>query len=326
MTEQKLKGRVTGIYGIAYKNKIYIGSAIHIRNRWNGHKSDLKAGIHACQAMQRIFDKFNKGWIERNEEHSFDCFDFFVIKSLDQNFVTHHYNRLKEEYGSRKVGKVFSNLVLVPIEQIYMNMNPKNRLNSLPAAGSNKGNKPSLKTRQKISKAGKGRKHSLSTRQKQSEARLGYIMPEHSRKKLSDAKKGKKRDPQSVKRTAAKLSKPYSFYHEELGLIEGYGIKPLVREMKNRGIKASSTGLRAILNGSAIKNHGFYKDEQSYLDEIKRRSSQSSQETGVYYHKSIKRWIGRDFSKPEPYIGCYKTEQEAIDAVRESKLSNSESV
>ena len=322
MTIQKLKGRVTGVYGITYKNKIYIGSSIHIRNRWNGHMSDMRQGIHCCQALQRIFDAFNKERLENGEDPSFECFNFFVIKYLDQDFVTHHYNKLKEIHGSRKVGKVFSDLILVPIEQVYMNIYSKNRLNSLPAAGSNKGYTPKESTRKKNSDAQKGRKRSSETRKKQSYARKGTTMKLESRAKLSASKMGVPRSPEATEKIVAKLSKPYSFYHEELGLIEGFGIKPLVRKMKDIGIKASSTGLRAVLDGTAIKNNGFYKDEQSYLEELTKKLNRSSQETGVYYHINNKRWIARDFSKPEPYIGCYKTEEEAIEVVRKSKMES----
>jgi hypothetical protein len=309
MAEQKLKGRVTGIYGITYKSKIYIGSAIHIRNRWNGHKSDLKAGIHSCQAMQRIFDKFNKERIERNEEPSFDCFDFFVIKSLDQKFVNYHYDRLKEEYGSRKVGKVFSNLVLVPIEQVYMNMNPKNRLNSLPAAGSNKGNKPSPKTRRKLSEAGKGRKHSPSTRQKQSEARLGYVMPEHSRKKLSDAKKGTKRDPDSVERGAEKLRKPFTIYKAKVGYINGYGLKTYA---KSENI--SYTGLRDVINGKYPMSNMHFKDEESFLKWKGEKEKITSTHKGVYFHSGSNRWMARVRIPGEyKYVGRSQIESEATE-------------
>jgi len=320
MTTQKLKGRVTGVYGITYKNKIYIGSAIHIRNRWNGHKSELKAGIHSCQALQRIFDKFNEGWIEQNKEPSFECFDFFVIKALDQDFISHHYSRYQEEYGSRKAGKIFSNHVLVPIEQIYMNIYSKNRLNSLPAAGSNKGYKPKESTRKKNGDAQRGKKRSPETRKKQSEARLGYVMPQVSRQKLSDYRKGTTRDPESVERGAAKLRKPFSIYKAGVGYINGYGLKTYAKAEK-----ISYSGLRDVVSGKYPMSNMHFKDEESYLNWLAKKEAKSSQETGVYYHQNIKRWIARDFSKTEPYIGCFKTEQEAIDAVRKSKLNNSES-
>lgn len=326
MTIQKIKGRVTGVYGITYKDKIYIGSSIHIRNRWNQHMSDMKQGVHSCQALQRIFDAYNKDCLGKGEAPSFECFDFFVIKTLDQEFATYHYNRFVELLGTkRKASDMFCNLILFKIEQVYMNMNPKQRLNSLPAAGSNKGKKPKKATRKKIGDAQLGRKRSPETRKKQSEARMGTTMKLESRQKLSKSKMGVPRSPEATKKIAAKLSKPYSFYHEDLGVIEGFGIKPLVREMKAKGIKASSSGLRAVLDGTAAKNHGFYRDEQSYLDELAKKSKQSSQETGVYYHINTKRWVARNFKKPNPYIGSFKTEQEAIDAVRKSKNEDPQS-
>jgi hypothetical protein len=320
MTIQKLKGRVTGVYGITYKNKIYIGKALHIRNRWNGHMSHLRHNKHSCRALQRIFNDYNKERIERGEEPSFDCFDFFTLKELDQGFVTYHYDKLTELFGTSHGSRMFSKMILIKLEQVYMNMYPKNRLNSLPAANGPTGYDPTPETRKKIGDARRGQKHKESTKKKQSEAKKGTTMKPESRAKLSASKLGVPRDPDAVERSAAKRRKPFRIYKAGVGYIEGLGLKTYAKDNK-----ISYGGLRDVMSGKYPMSNMHFRSEEDYFSWLKAKESQSSKEIGVYYHINTKRWIARDFSKPKPYLGSFKTEQEAIDAVRKSKTEGSQS-
>jgi len=55
--------KISGIYQIQSKIKperIYIGSAININNRWIRHRIDLKANIHGNIKLQRHYNKYGK--------------------------------------------------------------------------------------------------------------------------------------------------------------------------------------------------------------------------------------------------------------------------
>jgi group I intron endonuclease len=52
---------VSGIYKIQSKCKperIYIGSAVSIRKRWNAHKWHLRNNLHHCSKLQRHYNKY----------------------------------------------------------------------------------------------------------------------------------------------------------------------------------------------------------------------------------------------------------------------------
>lgn len=48
-----------GIYRIrnTLNEKVYVGSAVDIRKRWQGHKSHLDEGVHHCRYLQRAWLK-----------------------------------------------------------------------------------------------------------------------------------------------------------------------------------------------------------------------------------------------------------------------------
>lgn len=310
MTIQKLRGRVTGVYGIKYKTKVYIGSSIHIRNRWNGHMSEMKRGVHSCQALQRIFDSYNKERLENDEEPSFDCFDFFVIKTLDQEFVSYHYNRLVDISGSKNAAaKLFDNLILFKIEQVYMNIHPSKRLNSLPAAGSNKGYSPKPSTRKKNGDAHRNTKRSDATKKKISEARMGYEMRLESRQKLSKAKMGVPRDPESVERGAAKLRKPFKIYKAGVGYIEGFGLKTYAKVNK-----ISYSGLRDVVSGKYPMSNMHFRSEEDFLLWLEKKNNVTSVHDGVYLHSATGQYMARIHKGSfDIYIGRSKIELEAAE-------------
>lgn len=46
-----------GVYIINFGERSYVGSSRDVERRWNRHKSDLRAGRHANQFMQRLWDQ-----------------------------------------------------------------------------------------------------------------------------------------------------------------------------------------------------------------------------------------------------------------------------
>jgi group I intron endonuclease len=63
-----------GIYSITHEasGKVYVGSSLNIRRRWNKHRRELRQGAHHSQKLQRAWDKYGA-----------DAFVFAVIEETD---------------------------------------------------------------------------------------------------------------------------------------------------------------------------------------------------------------------------------------------------
>ena len=48
---------VSGVYQIECAGELYIGSSKNIRIRWNGHKTELRKGLHDNAKLQALFQK-----------------------------------------------------------------------------------------------------------------------------------------------------------------------------------------------------------------------------------------------------------------------------
>jgi group I intron endonuclease len=123
---------VSGIYQIRNitNDKIYIGSAVNIKNRWKTHKSDLNLNKHHSPYLQRAWDK-----------HGVENFEFGVLELVDS----------KENLLTR--------------EQFWMDKtncyDPKIGYNLSKYAGSRLGVKATEETKKKMSIINKGNKYSL---------------------------------------------------------------------------------------------------------------------------------------------------------------------
>lgn len=147
----------SGIYVIKniITEKVYIGSAINLKNRWYTHKSILKKNKHSNRKLQSAWNFYGE-----------QSFEFIVVEIvIDKN-------------------------KLIEIEQQYLNnflfanLTDNNRFESLGynirrIAESNLGYKASIETRRKMSEAAKGKKKKP--------------MSEETKQKLSDSQKGKSR-------------------------------------------------------------------------------------------------------------------------------------
>jgi group I intron endonuclease len=123
----------SGIYQISnlIDGKLYIGSAVCIRKRWNHHKGLLRRGRHVNKHLQKAWNKYGE-----------DNFNFEVVRYCEKN-------------------------ALLTQEQIYIDqLNAASRkfgYNLKPIAGSNIGFKYSDEARKNMSKAQKG--HPVSEEQ-----------------------------------------------------------------------------------------------------------------------------------------------------------------
>ena len=126
----------SGVYKITNKinNKIYVGSSVNIKARWDDHIKMLTNSRHHNKHLQSSFNK-----------HKLENFDFIILEICN-----------KEE--------------LIIKEQFYIDT-LKPEYNILKTAGSRLGQKHSDESKAKMSKSQKGRKVSEETKKKIGEAR-----------------------------------------------------------------------------------------------------------------------------------------------------------
>lgn len=156
--------KLAGIYCILNisNSKVYIGSSIHIRTRWDRHKSDLRCGVHQSAHLQRA-------WIKYGEQN----FKFFIIEVV--------LNATKEKLLSR--------------EQLFINYNQSYDIlhgyNILKIAGSRLGAEHTDAAKEKMSTYRKGSKLSETTKLKIGAAHKGRKFSEHTIKLIVAKNKGR---------------------------------------------------------------------------------------------------------------------------------------
>jgi len=152
-------GNESAIYSIVntVNGKMYIGSAVNLRNRRRIHISQLRNNKHHSVLLQRAFDKY------KEENFSFELIEY----------VTDKNNLIKRE-------------------QVWIDFF-KPEYNICKIANSKLGVSPSEETREKISdfQIGKKRKpHTEESKKLMSDKKKGRVFSEEHKKNLSDVKKG----------------------------------------------------------------------------------------------------------------------------------------
>lgn len=154
----------SGIYKIEHidSGKLYVGSAINLRKRWNRHLFLLRKNRHDNIHLQRAWDLYGA-----------ESFKFSVLEH------------------------VFEPNELIAREQFWIDKLEVMRTgyNLSPFAGSRKGKKHTDETKRKIAKACQGRLVSEETRQRMSIAFTGRTMSPEARAKLSVI--GRNRSPET---------------------------------------------------------------------------------------------------------------------------------
>jgi group I intron endonuclease len=146
----------SGIYSIRNieNGKVYIGSAVSIKKRWQGHKLLLGKKCHENSRLQNAWNKYGA-----------EKFDFQILESVDD------ISRLIER------------------EQFWMDeakaANKAAGYNLRPKAGSQLGFKHSLESREKNAAAKRGKTLSPEHREKIRIAGLGRIQSPETREKLA---------------------------------------------------------------------------------------------------------------------------------------------
>ncbi len=163
----------SGIYQITCtgNGKIYVGSAINIRRRWTGHRTDLERGEHDNPYLQRAWNKYGP-----------DSFYFSVLEFVSPDELISREQAWidKTRCCDRAVG-----------------------FNMSPTAGSVLGIQRSAETRAKISAFHKGRVASAETRAKIGAASRARLSSTSARAALSARTKAQLADPEVRARMSA---------------------------------------------------------------------------------------------------------------------------
>jgi len=160
----------SGIYAIrAPSGKLYIGSAVNFRRRWNGHRTRLSRGTHHCPGLQAAYVKYG---IDRLQ------FEILEVVAIE-------------------------NLILA--EQTFMDTFRGSLYNASPTAGSRLGVPQSEATRVKIRAGQVGRKRSDTTRARMSASQLGRQVSAETRLKIGFTSRGRAQSEATRTKRAQKL-------------------------------------------------------------------------------------------------------------------------
>ena len=190
----------TGVYKITNQanDKMYVGSAIDLMNRWYKHKSQLNKNKHHSIKLQRAWNKYGV-----------DNFKFEIIEECDkeklieiEQYYIDLYDSYCNGYNSNPTARNMLGFKHSEESKIKMSESAKGkqlsdetkeRLRSM-----NIGRKRSKEFRLKISKTHKGRKNTDETKKKMSESFKGRKLSTETRNKISKANKGKVRSDASI--------------------------------------------------------------------------------------------------------------------------------
>lgn len=158
---------ICGIYAIwAPSGRCYIGSSMHVRKRWWGHKRSLARGVHHCFALQAAARKYG-----------IDHLEFLIVELCTVDALIE-----REQYHIDAIGRA----------HLY---------NSTMTAGSLRGFVMPDAAKAKISVANKGQRRTAETK-----ARMAVYArnrtPEHLAK-LADSQRGKRASAETREKQAA---------------------------------------------------------------------------------------------------------------------------
>lgn len=158
----------SGIYQIrnTTNGKLYVGSAINLRTRFNQHRSDLNTGRHCNAKLLSSWRKYGAG-----------AFVFEVIETV----LAHGDLIAREQFWIDRLSAA----------------NGKFGYNILPTAGSCLGHIKSQETREKSSKALKGRKRAPEVMARIAEANRGKKRDKQVGEKIAALLKGYKHTTQA---------------------------------------------------------------------------------------------------------------------------------
>lgn len=243
----------SGIYKITnlVNQKVYIGSAIDIKKRWQDHLNYLRKDKHNNKYLQRSYNKYGE-----------DAFEFKILFYCYPDKLL-HYEQTFIDFYKFKVGW-------------------DNMYNMCPLSHSTLGRDVTQETKNKISIANKGRKHTLEAIQNMSQGMLGnqnakgFKQTKETCDKRGKILKGKKRSPEQCTRISKAKT---GFKHTAQSCAnmskaqKGVKHKPCTQETKDK-IRITLTGRKLTEEHKAkISEGGKGKKRPPRSDEWKKKQS-----------------------------------------------------
>ncbi len=168
----------TGIYLIrnVINNKVYIGSAINVTERWRIHCVLLNNNKHYNLHLQSSWNKYGE-----------DAFEFKILFYCSKDKLIHYEQTFIDFYKFKIGWDNMYNLALTAGSQLGIKRSDEFKTKISQAF---KGKKRSPESIKKISQARLGKKLSLETCMKISQAQKGKIISQETRVKMSNSHKG----------------------------------------------------------------------------------------------------------------------------------------
>lgn len=198
---------VSGIYAISSlckPERVYVGSAVNINERWRGHRRLLAQGKHCNRKLQNHYNKYGASDLiyrlliscERNfllkaEQAFIDFYNpyFNILHKAGSVLGMIHSKESRQKISEARLGKLMPEEVKGRISLAKKGVRFSD-IHRKRLSDAKKGGRRSAETRGKISRGSLGRVIAEETRNKIGCARIGMKHSEATLKKMSDSHRG----------------------------------------------------------------------------------------------------------------------------------------
>jgi len=190
--------KISGIYKIQSKIKperIYIGSAVYVKNRWNLHLSDLRKNKHHSIKLQRHFNKY--GEVDLQFSILLGCEKEDLLK-IEQYFIDSYkpyFNNCKIAGSQLGVKRSAEAIKKMSISRKGHKWSPESIVKRTKTVTGQKRHPHSKETKRKIGEKSKGRDN----------GHKGMKMPDYLKAKLLSIHLGSKHSEEHKKKIGDKI-------------------------------------------------------------------------------------------------------------------------
>jgi len=184
-----------GIYkirSIIHPDRIYIGSAVHFKNRKTDHLRDLKNNKHHSKKLQNHYNKYSKDDLIFEFIEECNRVDLLIKEQEHIDLNCPFFNTQKIIGSNLGIPMSEEQKIKISLAQKGVKRKPQTEEAKIKIGLANKGIVFTNERKLKISKSLKGRVFSDERKKKMSEIFTGRKMSENMREKTSERMKGNK--------------------------------------------------------------------------------------------------------------------------------------
>jgi group I intron endonuclease len=192
-----------GIYAIRHiKNgKCYVGSAVSFKVRWKGHRTNLRAGKHHSQKLQRAWEK-----------HGQEMFEFVVLEHINDPATLlereqHWMDSLNAHRGGYNVSPVAGSVLGIKHSDAMKEKmreiraaNPITPEQHAKMAEARRNSEKFMSHVQQLGLSGKGRTHSDEAKAKIAEASRRMMADPERREAVKKSSTGRRHTPDAIEK------------------------------------------------------------------------------------------------------------------------------